>query len=46
MKMNIPKLMGHNESSAKTKTHSSECVQNKMARAYISSLTAQLKALE
>jgi hypothetical protein len=24
---NIPKLMGHNESSPKRKTHSSECLQ-------------------
>ena len=38
--------MGLNESSAKTKTHSSECLQKKLERAYTSSLTAHLKALE
>ena len=38
--------MEHNESSAKRKTYSSECPQKKMERAYTSSLTAHLKALE
>ena len=38
--------MGHNESSPKRKTHSSECLQKKLERAYTSSLTAHLKALE
>jgi hypothetical protein len=37
--------MSHNESSAKRKTHSSKGLQ-KEERAYSSSLTAQLKALE
>jgi hypothetical protein len=38
--------MGHNESSAKRKTHSSECLQKKLERAYTTSVTAHLKALE
>jgi hypothetical protein len=42
--------MGHNESSPKRKTHSSECLktnkQTKLEKAHISSLTAHLKALE
>jgi hypothetical protein len=38
--------MGHSESSPKRKTHSSECLQKKLERAYTSSLTAHLKALE
>ena len=37
--------MGHNESSAKRKTHNSECLQ-KENRAYSSSLITHLKALE
>ena len=44
--MGIPKFMGHNESSPKRKTHSSECLQKETERAYTSSLTAHLKALE
>jgi predicted negative regulator of RcsB-dependent stress response len=36
----------HNESSPKRKTHSYECCQKKLDRAYTSSLTASLKALE
>ena len=38
--------MVHNESSAKRKAHSSECLQKKLERAYTSSLTAHLKAWE
>ena len=38
--------MGHNESSAKKKTHSSVCLQMKLEKAYTSSLTAHLKVLE
>ena len=38
--------MGHNEGSPKSKTYSSECLQKKLERAYTSSLTAQLEALE
>ena len=39
--------MGQNESSAKKKTHSSErASKKKLERAYTSSLTAHLKALE
>jgi hypothetical protein len=42
--------MGHNESIPKRKTHSSECSQKKkkkkLERAYTSSLTAYLQALE
>ena len=38
--------MGHNESSPKKKTHSPECLQNKLERAYTSSLTAQFEARE
>jgi hypothetical protein len=36
----------HNESISKRKTHSSECLQKKLERAHISSLTIHLKALE
>ena len=35
-----------NESSAKRKTYSSDCLQKKLERAYTSSLTAHLKALK
>ena len=38
--------MGHNESIAKRKTHSTECLPKKLERAYTSSLTAHQKALE
>jgi hypothetical protein len=38
--------MGHNESSAKRTTDSSECLQKKLEKGYTSSLTAQLKALK
>ena len=38
--------LGHNESISKRKTHSSECLQKKLERAHISSLTTHLKALE
>jgi hypothetical protein len=38
--------MGHNECSGMRKTHSSKCIQKELERAYISSLTAYLKALE
>jgi hypothetical protein len=44
--------MGHKASSPKRKSHSSECLKNKtnkqtkLERAYTSSLTAYLKALE
>jgi hypothetical protein len=38
--------MGHNESISKRKTHSPECLQKKLERAYTSSLTAHLEALE
>ena len=38
--------MGCNESSTERKTHSPEGFQKEMERAYISNLTAQLKALE
>ena len=38
--------MGHNESSPKRKTHSSECPKKKLKRAHTSSLTTHLNALE
>jgi len=38
--------MGYNESSAKRKTHSSECLQKKLERTHPSSLTAHLKVLK
>jgi hypothetical protein len=38
--------MGHNESSPKRKTHSSESLQKKLERTYTSILTAHLKTLE
>jgi hypothetical protein len=38
--------MGHNESSTKRKTHSSGASKKKLERAYTSSLSAHLKALE
>jgi hypothetical protein len=38
--------MEHNESSPNRKTHSSECHQRKLERAYTSRLTAHLKAVE
>ena len=38
--------MGHNEDSTKRKTHSAECLQKKLERAYICSLTAHLETLE
>jgi hypothetical protein len=37
--------MGHNESSPKRKTQSSECLQKKLESVYTSSLTAHLKTL-
>jgi hypothetical protein len=38
--------MGHNKSSAKKKTHSSECLQKELRGAYTSSSTVHQKALE
>jgi hypothetical protein len=38
--------MGHNESSPKRKTHSSECLQKKLEHVYPSNFIAHLKALE
>ena len=38
--------MGHNESSAKRKTHSLSASKKKWERAYTSSLMAHVKALE
>jgi hypothetical protein len=38
--------MGHNESSPKRKSHSSEFLKKKLEQAYTSSLTAHLEALE
>jgi hypothetical protein len=38
--------MGHNESNPKRKTHRPECLQKNLERAYTSSLTAHIKALE
>ena len=38
--------MGHNESSPKRKTNSPECLKKKLERAYTSSLTTHLEALE
>jgi hypothetical protein len=38
--------MEHNQSIPKRKTHSSECLQKEIERAYTSSLTAHLQALE
>jgi hypothetical protein len=38
--------MGHNESSAEKKSHSSEYHQKEAGSSYTSSLTAHLKALE
>ena len=38
--------MGHNESSAKRKIHSTKCPVKKLERSYTSNLTAHLKALE
>jgi len=38
--------MGNNESTAKRKTHSLECLKKKQERAYISSLMKHLSALE
>jgi hypothetical protein len=38
--------MGLKESSAKTKTHSSECLQKKLERTYTSSLRVHLITLE
>jgi len=38
--------MGHSESRVKKKTHTSECLPKKLERAYTSSLTAHLNALE
>jgi hypothetical protein len=32
---NIPKLMGHNESSAKRKTHCSECLQKETGKSIL-----------
>ena len=43
---NIPKIMGHIESSPKSKTHISECRQKKLEKEYTSRLIALLKALE
>jgi hypothetical protein len=38
--------MGHNEGSPKRKTHSSKCLPKELKRAYTSSLTAHMKALD
>jgi hypothetical protein len=38
--------MGHNESSAKKKTHALSASKKKLERTYTTSLTAHLKALE
>jgi hypothetical protein len=38
--------MGHNESTSKRETHSSECLSKELERAHTSSLTTYLKALE
>jgi hypothetical protein len=38
--------MGHNERSAKKKTHSSECHQKETGKKYTSTLTVHLKTLE
>jgi hypothetical protein len=38
--------MRHNEGSLKKKTHSTECLQKKLERAYTSSLKEHLEALE
>ena len=47
MKMKpLHKLMGHNENSAKRKLIALSTSKNKLERAYTSSLTAHLKALE
>jgi hypothetical protein len=42
----IPKLMGHNESSAKRKVHCTKCPCKELERSYTSNLIAHLKALE
>jgi hypothetical protein len=42
----ISKLMGHNESSAKRKLHSTKCPGKELQRSYTSSLTAHLRTLE
>jgi hypothetical protein len=42
----IPKLMGHNKSSAKRKLIALSASKNKLERAYLKSLTAYLKSLE
>ena len=44
--MGIPKFMGHNESSPKRKTHSSECCRKETGKSIPFSLTTHLKALE
>jgi hypothetical protein len=38
--------MGHNESSAKMKIHSTKCPLKKLGRSYTSNLTAHLKSLK
>ena len=38
--------MGHNDSSAKRKIHSTKCPGKEIGETYISNLTAHLKALE
>ena len=43
---NTPKLVGHKDSGAESKIHSTECPQNQLERSHTSNLTAQLKALE
>lgn len=43
----MSKLIGHNESGAKWKIHSNNCLHlKKMEQSYISKLTAHLKTLE
>jgi hypothetical protein len=46
MKPNIAKLMGHNESSIRGKLIALSASIKKLQRAYTSSLTAHLEALE
>jgi hypothetical protein len=38
--------MGHNESTAKRKTHNSECLKETLERGYTSNLTVHLKGIE
>jgi len=46
MKAQIPKFMGHNESSAKRKVHSTKCLHKKLESYHTSNLKVYLKALE